>query len=302
VTTWKLNIITASDPGADPRQLCIHDEKIVGIGWPVYTTRDTLTSKQYLKQARTEYTKGKSNMPSAINAIVDRMNIDDLVWTRDWQNNYFLGRVTSQWRYEKGGKWKINNIHNARDCEWHRVGEEDKVPWAIVRQFSRGTLTQLGEATERMTSFSQATYNKITESTHYKLKNLSRTDLLDYIGAEGCEDIVALYLQVKHNYYLLPSSCKATTKHIEFILIHTSGKKAVVQVKSGDVELDASKYIQKEGDEAFLLTTSGKYKNEGARNVTCLSKDVLLDFMLEHHKIQSGEMKTWLSFLSNSNK
>jgi hypothetical protein len=299
MTTWKLNIIPASDPGADPRQLCIHDEKIVGIGWPVYTTRETLTSKQYLKQARTEYAKGKSNMPAAINAIVERMNIDDLVWTRDWQNNYFLGRVTGSWRYEKGEKWKSNNIHNARDCEWHYIGTEDKVPWAIVRQFSRGTLAQLGEATKRMTAFSQATYNEITKSNHYELKKLSRADLLDYIGAEGCEDIVALYLQVEHKYHLLPSSCKATTKHIEFVLLHPSGKKAVVQVKSGNVRLDADDYAQMGGNEAFLFTTSGKYKNEGLKGVTCLSKDDLLDFILEHPKIQSGEMNTWLSFLND---
>lgn len=299
MTTWKLNIIPASAPQADPRQLCIHDEKIVGIGWPVYTTRETLTSKQYLKQARTEYAKGKSKMPAAINAIVERMRIDDLVWTRDWQNNYFLGRVTGQWCYVKGKPWDTNNIHNVRSCEWHRVGVEDEVPWAIVRQFSRGTLTQLGEATERMTSFSQATYNKITKSNHYELKKLSRADLLDYIGAEGCEDVVALYLQFKHEYFLLPSSCKATTKHIEFVLIHPSGKKAVVQVKSGDIELDANEYAQQGNNEAFLFTTSGRYKNEDVRQVTCLSKDALLDFMLEYPKIQSGEMKTWLSLLSD---
>ena len=308
MSVWKLNIKTAARPGYDPWQFC-KDRGIIGVGWPVYTVRDSLTKTQYLKAARTRYAKGKSRMPVALGAIVDRMKVDDLVWTRDAQNRYYLCRITGEWEYRMGEAYDNHDIHNARTCEWLEVGVVDNVPWAIVRQFSRGTLAGMGRQAERMLTFSMLKYNQVSGTDYYQEVKFANDGLFSLIGPDDCEDIVALYLQEKLGYRLLPSTCKPTTKHYEFVLLRPDGNRAVAQVKSGLIDLHGDHYadleeIQEVDNErggsptqVYLFTTQGVCDTGGHENVTCLSVDQLKQFILTHPYLQSRKVQTWLSYI-----
>lgn len=306
MNVWKLNIKTAANADKDPKQFCL-DRGIMGIGWAVWTERDTLTKKQYLKAARTHYCKGGKKFPAAINAMVNRVKIGDLVWLRDNRNEFWLGRVISGWRYQSrigtDDEYDQNDIHNIRDVEWHKVGQVDAVPWGIVKQFSRGTLSGMGEDADSMLRFSQVTYNRIVadKNLHYEVEQQESTGIFSYIGPDDCEDVVALYLQEKLGYRLLPSTCKPTTKHYEFVLVHPDGHRAVAQVKNGADNLWGNKYvdlkeIKNEGKETriYLFTTKGTCDNNGHENVICLQVEKLETFLRENPNLWSQRIKTWM--------
>ena len=45
------------------------------------------------------YDQGDKGWWPAVNAIRYRMAEGDLCWTRDWDGNYYLGRVEGAWQY-----------------------------------------------------------------------------------------------------------------------------------------------------------------------------------------------------------
>ena len=59
-------------------------------------------------------------------------------------------------------------------------------------------------------------------------------DLFALALPEDCEDIVAIFLQGKYGYHLIPSTCRQDTVKTEFLLRKTNCK-AQVQVKQGTV-------------------------------------------------------------------
>jgi hypothetical protein len=243
---WKLNIKTASDLGKNPKVFCLK-ESIMGVGWPVQKMPEQPSGPQYLSAARKRYAVNGKKMPGALNAIVDRVKENDLVWLRDDVNHYYLGRVTGDWNYVsydgKDDDWDKNDIHNYREMEWQRIGTADEVPWGIRKQFSRGTLDRINANGPAMLAFSIQVWNRTTSDHLYEVtENKGKGSIFSFIGSDTCEDIVALYLQAQKGYYLIPSTCKQATKHYEFVLRHPDGHRAYIQVKNGSEALHGLKY------------------------------------------------------------
>lgn len=290
-TIWRLNIKPETNGNTDPRKFCI-DKNILGIGWPV-DSNDTIDWNTYYKLAEEKYyNKGDKGWWPAINAIKERVEINDLCWTRDWNGSYYLGRIKSDWRYEPGKDYTSVGIVNVRDCDWKRIGTVDSVPGKVVNSFISGrTIQVVNDAS--IETCSTFLYNSNSNDFHYQLTKVT-TDLLSLISNEDCEDIVGLFLQEK-GYRIIPSSCKNNTAAYEFVMKHIStGKSAVAQVKQGEIDLDINLYSSLPC-EVFLFTTKGKYEGSPAKNVICIQPDEIRLFIKSHHKILPDKLKHWIT-------
>jgi predicted Mrr-cat superfamily restriction endonuclease len=295
---WRINLKPANRTGYDSRKHCL-ENKIVGIGWPLDDITEFITSETYETAAKMKYqlnaARGWSN---AWNAIYHKMQIDDLVWTRTTDGNYFLGRITSEWRYDFSSDAVNNDIANVRDCEWVKVGIIDKVPGKVVRSFIPSSTLQRVIDNTALT-YSQHLFNSLSGLNFYESTSSTNEDIFSLLSADDCEDIVGLYLQVKFDYIIIPSSCKDDTLAYEYELIHRiSSEKAVVQVKNGNVDLDRNNYKAIDDAKVFLFTTSQRYLGEKNNNVICLGKEELQEFMSDYQNLLPQKVKLWVEKLS----
>ncbi|MDR0330632.1 MAG: hypothetical protein LBH93_02860 [Chitinispirillales bacterium] len=125
--------------------------------------------------AANEYERGYKQ---ALPIILHRMKINDLVWAKDGDGIFRLGRITSEWYYYSSQANADNEIFNARKCEWHSVGGQDVVPQGIKDSFKQSTVASINA--DMAIEFSQLIYNAITKNTFYEAfleaNNLSTDD------------------------------------------------------------------------------------------------------------------------------
>ena len=294
-TIWRLHIKPDSAEDVDPRKFCF-DKGILGIGWPV-DANGPIDWSTYCALGEDEYRDGHERWRKAANAII-QMAIDDLCWTRDENANYYLGRITGAWEYCWTEEYLAADIVNVRPCEWFRVGGVDSVPGKVVNSFRPGaTVQRVKDATSSL--YSKIKFNLLSECAIYDLYgNEDNPDLFSLISPDDCEDIVGVYLQEKHGYRLIPSSCKRDTGKTEFVLKAVDGRRVNVQVKQGNVALDVEdfKHDRDNPCEWFLFTTQGQYYGEGDEYLRCLSPDEMRAFAFDNKNIMSDRVRTFIDF------
>jgi hypothetical protein len=226
------------------------------------------------------------------------MKIDDLVWTRDKKGRYFLGRVTGDWYYDTSDENAKANIVNVRKCEWHEIGTVDKIPGKVVNCFiPRATVQRINDNTVK--TFSKITYNQKSNSDFkYNVDDLSGENIFTLLSPDDCEDALAIYLQVLHGYYLIPSSCKKDTAGYEYALKNKeTGKIAVVQVKSGNTPLIPDDFFElaKPDIDVYLFATSGNYgKGTSKANIKTIDPEVIRKFLYEQANLLPDKMSVWV--------
>jgi hypothetical protein len=284
---WRIHLKAAAQTGVDQRQLCL-DKGIVGVGWQIDYETTPVSWDEYLETAKGDY--GDTSWWTAINAMKNRMQIDDLIWTRDWHGNYFLGRITSDWFYETSQDCANADIVNVRSCDWHKVGTEEAVPGKVVSCFRPARTVQAIDD-DTVYTFSQVVYNQKSKTTLYEVDNVEGEDIFSLISADDCEDALAIYLQVHHN---IPSSCKDDTMTYEFELKNRmTGKSAVVQVKSGWTPLNIDDYSNLDTD-IYLFATCGQYYGTPKANITTINPEEIRKFLYEQTNLLPEKMKVWI--------
>ena len=63
-------------------------------------------------------------------------------WTRDWDGNYYLGRVAGAWQYRAAPEHTEADVVNVRCCHWRSVGTVDSVPGKVFNSFRAGRTLQ----------------------------------------------------------------------------------------------------------------------------------------------------------------
>ncbi|HEX5057100.1 MAG TPA: hypothetical protein VFX02_11455 [Gammaproteobacteria bacterium] len=290
---WRLNIKTAANEGIDPRKFCL-DRKILGVGWPIDLGGIINWDSYYKNGAAIYHEQGDKGWWPAINAVKNRLQLNDLCWTRDKSGVYYLGRVVGEWEYRMTKEYLEADVVNVRECEWFQVGEVDAVPGKVINSFIRGRTLQIVDD-GNVSLYSQYLYNSLSGSNYYLLPKMS-ADLFALVSSEDCEDIVGLFLQEK-GYRMIPSSCKSDTAVYEFVMKHAeTGASAVAQVKQGDVDLHFEDYSSLSCD-VYLLTTHGRYVGMQPSNIHCIDPDILKEFITRKKRILSDRVKTWLSII-----
>ncbi len=295
-TIWRLNIKPDAEENIDPRKFCI-DKNILGIGWPV-DLDEPLDWNDYYVAGKKKYReeKGDKGWWPAVNAIRNRMEINDLCWTRDWDSNYYIGQITGNWKYRSTRNYRDADIVNVRPCRWFQTGGVDSVPGKILNSFIRSRTVQKVHD-ETSSFYSKLKYNQLSKEAAYDLSSDKNPDLFALISSEDCEDIVGIYLQEKQGYRLIPSSCRHDTVKTEFVLKTTAGKQAYVQVKQGvAINTDKYKYDSSNPCEWFLFTTNGQYTGRGDSHVHCLDPDDMRDFALANRELMPDRVRTFIDF------
>src|SRR5690606_9855050 len=128
--------------------------------------------------------------------------------------------------------------------------------------------------------------NLLLGQQFYEIKR-TKENFLALLSSDDCEDLVALYMQIKFGFVVIPSSCKSDTAVYEYVMKHReTGRKAVAQVKQGAVNLDLNKYVGIDAD-IFLFTSGGSYIGANKPNIFCLKSDELVSFANENYHLMS---------------
>ena len=293
---WRLHLKPGARQGADPMQFCIH-YNILGVGWPVKQNAP-LSWDIYWTLGKKKY--GDKGWRTALNAVGRRMAAADLCWIRDRNGNYYIGRVEGDWEYRSTNAYRNAGLVNVRPCRWFRTGGEDSVPGQVLSNFRRGaTVQQVRDKTAAL--YARWKYNQLSGSNlHTIARHGVQLDLFSLISPEDCEDIVGIYLQERHGYKLIPSTCKRDTPKTEFVLRKADGK-AHVQVRQGRSQvLDTEDFRDSDPSDPckwFLFTTSGKYTGGKYEHVHCLDPVEMRDFALSNLNLMSSRVQAFVEFL-----
>ena len=291
MSIWRIHLKSASKAGVDPRQLCF-DKDIVGVGWQIDYDTVPVPWEEYLDIAGDFY--GTSSWKKALNAIKTRIQVNDLIWSRDRFGNYYLGRILSDWYYDTSIECAHADIVNVRKCKWHKIGTAEDVPGKVVSSF-RSTLTVQAIYDDAAYKFSQIAYNDKEGQPLYNIDKISDKNIFSLLSSDDCEDALAIFLQINHDYFIIPSSCKSDTMAYEFVLKHRqTGKSAVAQVKSGNISLNIDNFSNLETD-IFLFATSGLYSGSPRANVITINPVDVQKFLYEHVHLLPDKIKNWLN-------
>jgi len=287
---WRLHLRPDHDAQSDPVALCL-SEGIVGIGWRVEGC--PATKQQYLQMAEKRY--GNISWRRAANAFVNRIELDDLVWTRDFAGMYYLGKVDGEWMYNDGDCYRSADIVNIRKASLFRIGSS--VAGKIVACFRpSATIQEIDDETVRL--FSMIIYNRSSQTEYFEVqKSSATTNIFSLLSDVDLEDVVGLYLQSELNYLLIPStrSRDNNTPFVEFYLIsRLNGNIAGVQVKSGSYKINRDHYAGIE-QQMYLFSPAG-YSGIERENTTSLERDVIEAFMTSRRDLMPLSVKTWLSY------
>lgn len=287
---WRLNIKTAAKAGINPRRFCL-DNNILGVGWGV-NLKGEVDWENYIREAEIKYNGRSFN--AAIKAIKKRMKIGDLCWTRDHDGNYYLGVVLGEWEYKNNSEHQAADVVNIRSCKWLKAGTVDIVPGKVVNSYISGSTIQRVHGSEILT-YCQYLANSLLKEERYVISKSSK-DILTLLSSDDCEDLVALYMQLKHGFMVIPSSCKSDTAVYEYVMKHPkTGRKAIAQVKHGNTNLNMDDYCDIDC-EVYLLTTRGCYIGEPKANIHCLEPDSLLEFARSNYQLMSDRVQNWIDF------
>ncbi|MFT6336458.1 MAG: hypothetical protein ACJATI_003217 [Halioglobus sp.] len=297
---WRINLKPQNAASIDPRERCI-TSKIVGIGWPLENKEVPIDKADYYHKGWLEYKDRKKDKgwKGAADAICHKIQIDDLVWTRTLNGVYYIGRVTSDWRYDSSDDAYEADILNVRDCDWQIVGTVGDVPGKVATSFMNQTLRRVPGP--GVMSFSKITYNRLSDQHFYDLTDMGAGNIFNFLLPDEVEDIVALYLQKEKGLLVLPSTGKINTSHYEFEMINpTNGEPTFVQVKNGAENLICDQYDKKYGH-FYLFTSSGNYIGEEPSHITCITAKEIKDFIDINPTIMPPSVRKRLEYYKSIN-
>lgn len=288
---WRVHLQT---DGTDSRRFCI-DKNLVGVGWPIENDNLGVDWPTYEAAARLQYKSGVRGWAATLNALYQRMKVDDLCWARDFEGNYYLGRVLSEWRYEGSEDYVKAGVANVRDVEWLKIRTADRVPGGVLRHFIRGqTIRNIPQQT--VIAASQFLFNEEAGRTQYTIE-LESADLYHLLSPWDLENLIAMYLQKDRNYMLIPRTAESTMPKYEFVLIRENGGTAAVQVKSGSEPGIIADYenIAQDFGEFFLFASSGNYVGNPSTRVECLDPEVIRRFTEKHFDLMPRSIKLFMT-------
>ncbi len=130
----------------------------------------------------------------AINAVLYRMQPNDLCWTRDRDGNYYIDRIDGEWEYRSEPEYIEADVVNTRPCTWFEIGGVDSVPGKALNSFRADSTVQAVNG-ETVRFYSKLVYNSPSKENVYDMPPSGENlDLFDLIASEDCEDIVGTLL------------------------------------------------------------------------------------------------------------
>jgi hypothetical protein len=290
MTLWRIHL---KPVGRDVAGFCLdRKEPIVGIGWPVDSIPST--DKEYLEQCRKQYPKRRKGSVEAFLSIKEN---EDLVWARKGMT-YYLGKV-GKWRYEPSQEYKDRHIVNVRPYSCVEVGEEDNVPGDVLRNITRGqTVRRINNA--HALEYSHYLYSKMRGERSLPKPEKGAERILELIGPQDLEDVVAIFLQKRRRCLMYPSTCKKSTKSVECLGVsEEDGQLIGWQVKSGKATINETLFQNFKG-RVFLLQLQPKKQDERKANscLEYLNYEEVRSFLLDpqHRTLMPRRIRNWIDY------
>jgi len=246
---------------------------LLGVGWQIDAPQTLVNWEYYLAEAEKLY--GKVLVCKYIKRWVSK---GDLVWTRDHEGNYYLARVKSGWEYSRYPEAieKDIDISNVFKVQFVPV-DLAAVPGKVIACF-RATRTIQEIASDAAVEYTKYLWNTLTDTNTYQVNKAATSDIFEFLDAEETEDLVFLYMQ-KLGWYIVPGTRKKDTMRFEFMAVDPkTGNSALSQVKTGSVPLDQNEYADRP-ETVFLFQSREIYTGHNHKNVRCLRRSELLEFM-----------------------
>ena len=143
-TIWRIHLLPHGGAwGKDDRMLqakwaeaLCHARSVLGMGWAVNADPDeNISWSDYKERAKAKY-EGK--VDESVRRWNEDVKIGDLVWTKTTNGEYYLARVTGEWRYEPATKFFVADMVNVREVKFVFVGNKPQMPDKIVKKFIGG--------------------------------------------------------------------------------------------------------------------------------------------------------------------
>jgi hypothetical protein len=203
-----------------------------------------------------------------------------LVWSRDVDGRYLVGQLVGKWRYHRSRQAAAVDLQNVRPVRWApETVLEEVVPAAVVRAWA-GRSTSFHEIHDSLAQqLSIRLYDKLMGKKPAPLE-LTEAQVLRELHPFDAEDLVCVFLQVRHNYIVLPGSHRSNTPVYEQLLIsRDDGHRAIFQVKTGNKQVDLRSLRKAAGTDAraFAYSTTGAYSGD-KRGLSVIEDDELLAF------------------------
>jgi len=295
---WRLHIKPKPHNGVDPRDFCFDTHSVAGVGWAVDDGGLPVDWDRYNRLYAAQYAGDRSG--KAATHALHSVRVGDLIWSRDWHGVYYLGLVTSPWRYEIGKDYSDADIVNVVGCEWLKVGSVDLVPGAVANALGYGRVMQRvsGNVALAYSMYLIEKERKNESDAPWQPEQWPAlpggNDPFQLFSPDDCEDLVGLYLQDR-GWVIIPSSCKRSTAGYEFILYHRDlGEKAAVQVKHRKAILDVQNFLGLEADRVYLFATSGKYTGTPSSNMVCLTWEEMHAYLMERAIHLAPRLRLWV--------
>jgi len=295
-TVWRLHVKPSLHSGVSREAVFDHciNNNLIGIGWELGDEDETPNSvDEYIRSSKNRY-KGKRDIPSI--KFARDVQIDDIVWTRNSANSYYIGLITGDWKYVRSSNPIDAIIPNQRSCFWYKIGLQNEVPGALLSNF-RSPKTLQAIRDEVLVKRSKQYLNREFRQHIYPVEEIKPAqdagEFFTFIDSEDCEDVVGLYLQKHKDYLLVPSSCKRTTMTYEYVLIHKkTGAKAVVQVKQGSKVPDMSRFKSDNKSAVYVFSTKGEISP--LDGIEILDPLELFEFAQNNKDLLPDKIRWWL--------
>ncbi len=291
---WRIHIRPSGGRENHKRafKFCL-ESNVIGMGWRVnLDNNEVITNyKEYWSDGEAIY--GTPSWRSNVGRFINDVSIGDLIWTRNSQGVYYLGRIEGNWEYRESDASIHADILNIRKTNLFEVGLESKVPGKVISAFRAGrTLQKIHGNTTAI--YSKYLFNELKKQQIYSLDKKG-LDIFKLLSADDVENVVYVYLQTK-GYVAYPSGRKADTMSYEFILKdRKTYNEAVVQVKTGHTSVDLSMLPDNSEIKIYAFATSGSYLNRESRNnVTLLGLDEIKKFMKDNRLLLPASIQNWM--------
>lgn len=265
----------------------------MGLGWQIDSSHEAeVTWERYERRAIEKYDHPAL---SRVRFLHEYVQPDDLIWTRDTDGHYYLGRVLSSWEYLDTKEARDADITNVVRCHILRVPQADDVPGSIVASFRPPRAIQSIRRPAAV-SYSRVLWNQLSGSKDYPPQVDEKLDIFSYLDSESTEDVIFVYLQTR-GWLIIPHSRKADTMGYEFVAINRdTSERAVVQVKTGNTPLNRGDW-RDFSETVFLFQSSGIYRGPEVRNVFCLEPREIEEFIRAKRTILPRAVGRWVEYL-----
>ena len=294
----RINLKTDTNAREELIQMALHsDAQMLPIGWSCVYSEDgpQMISYNDYYEAVKAYTKQNNSRMNTVHNLFMEAKEGDLFWTRDLEGYYWICRVTEP---AYGECIPILDIGAALPVEAYKYSLE--VPGQIKASFNK----PYGGIAERIRSktiieYSKFVFNKMSKTNTYDVDVNGCGDILDNLPDFELEELVISYIQIHDDLYVLSNSIanKSTTIAIECEFRSRkidAPRKAVVQVKGGERELNAEDYYGfiDEGYDVYLYAKQ-VLNADVVDGVIVITREELKEFYNKYKGILPENIVQW---------